>query len=58
LKEYNILPSAGVEFEDIVRSCEDVYMNTDDGWAILSCDPGRSSWNTVMVCAIEQHKSK
>ncbi|KAK4555862.1 hypothetical protein LTR86_007082 [Recurvomyces mirabilis] len=53
LKEYNILPSAGVEFEDIVRSCEDVYMNTNEGWAILSCDPGRASWNTVMGTFID-----
>ncbi|KAK5113987.1 hypothetical protein LTR62_003110 [Meristemomyces frigidus] len=48
LKNFNILPQAGVEFEDIVRNCEDVYMNEVDGWALLSCDPARASWNTVM----------
>ncbi|TKA62193.1 hypothetical protein B0A55_10527 [Friedmanniomyces simplex] len=48
LKDFNILPNAGVEHEDVVRNCEDVYMNDVEGWAVLSCDPGRDRWNTVM----------
>ncbi|KAK3114360.1 hypothetical protein LTR53_007397 [Teratosphaeriaceae sp. CCFEE 6253] len=48
LKELNLLPNANVEFEDVVRNCEDAYLNDFEGWAVLSCDPGRDKWNTVM----------
>ncbi|KAK0864383.1 hypothetical protein LTR87_015832 [Friedmanniomyces endolithicus] len=48
LKDFNILPNAGVEHEDVVRNCEDIYMDDVEGWAVLSCDPGRDKWNTVL----------
>ncbi|KAK0354654.1 hypothetical protein LTR91_011544 [Friedmanniomyces endolithicus] len=48
LKDFNILPNAGVEHEDVVRNCEDVYMDDVESWAVLSCDPGRDKWNTVL----------
>ncbi|KAF7186430.1 Serum paraoxonase/arylesterase 1 [Pseudocercospora fuligena] len=31
-----------------IRNCEDIYLSQDHGYALLSCDPGRDSWNTVM----------
>ncbi|KAK5719097.1 hypothetical protein LTR15_007620 [Elasticomyces elasticus] len=53
LKDLNLFPNAGVEHEDIVRNCEDVYMDDVEGFAILSCDPGRDKWNTVMGAFID-----
>lgn len=49
LQHVNLLPGVEVKFQDVVRNCEDVYMSDGEGWAILSCDPGRDKWNTVMV---------
>ncbi|ROW15074.1 hypothetical protein VPNG_03477 [Cytospora leucostoma] len=40
--------SYGVKFADQVRSCEDVVLIEDRGLALLVCDPGRETWNTVM----------
>ncbi|EME85517.1 uncharacterized protein MYCFIDRAFT_130988, partial [Pseudocercospora fijiensis CIRAD86] len=31
-----------------IRNCEDIYLSQTHGYALLSCDPGRDSWNTVM----------
>lgn len=41
--------SYDVKFTDQVRSCEDVVLIEDWGLALLVCDPGRETWNTVMV---------
>ncbi|KAK7728749.1 hypothetical protein SLS53_009377 [Cytospora paraplurivora] len=41
--------SYGVKFPDQIRSCEDVVLVEDWGLALLVCDPGRETWNTVMV---------
>jgi len=41
-KEYS------VKFTDQVRNCEDGIVVPDNKVAILSCDPGRDLWNTVM----------
>lgn len=30
-----------IRFQDLVRNCEDIYLNDQAGWALLSCDPGR-----------------
>lgn len=45
---YNI-KSHKIKFRDRVRNCEDVVLDEGMGIAILSCDPGRDRWNTVMV---------
>lgn len=31
------------------RNCEDIHMIEPSGVALISCDPGRDWWNTVMV---------
>jgi arylesterase / paraoxonase len=38
-----------VKLEEVVRNCEDVVLDESHSVAILSCDPGRDKWNTVMV---------
>lgn len=38
-----------VSFSDDIRNCEDVFLNDAEAWMLLSCDPGRDQWNTVMV---------
>lgn len=35
-------------FKDELKNCEDVVTIPSQGAAILSCDPGRDMWNTVM----------
>ncbi|KAI0881276.1 uncharacterized protein GGS22DRAFT_73141 [Annulohypoxylon maeteangense] len=47
LTHFNHLKSE-IKFEDSVRSCEDALLIESKGLAILSCDPGRESYNTVM----------
>jgi hypothetical protein len=37
------------KFSNDLRNCEDVFLNEDAEWALLSCDPSRDGWNTVMV---------
>jgi arylesterase/paraoxonase len=37
-----------IKFRDELRNCEDMVMIEEQGAAILSCDPGRDQWNTVM----------
>lgn len=49
LQHVNNLKSVDIKFRDIVRNCEDVVLDTEQGFALLSCDPGRDTWNTVMV---------
>lgn len=41
-----------IKFEDSVRDCEDALLIESKGLAIFSCDPGRESYNTVMVSSI------
>ncbi|KAH8901438.1 putative paraoxonase [Thozetella sp. PMI_491] len=40
--------SSEVKFADQIRSCEDVILVESRGVALLACDPGRETWNTVM----------
>jgi arylesterase/paraoxonase len=40
--------SYAVRFQDRIRSCEDVLLVEDRRLALLACDPGRETWNTVM----------
>ncbi|KAI3320287.1 hypothetical protein HD806DRAFT_507050 [Xylariaceae sp. AK1471] len=37
-----------IKFTDQIRSCEDVVLVEEQKIAILACDPGRETWNTVM----------
>ncbi|KAH6646168.1 putative paraoxonase [Truncatella angustata] len=37
-----------VKFTDQIRNCEDVLLVETLGLALLACDPGRETWNTVM----------
>ncbi|KAL1961572.1 hypothetical protein VTN77DRAFT_1424 [Rasamsonia byssochlamydoides] len=34
--------------KNFLRYCEDVVLDHEQGLAIVSCDPGRPKWNTVM----------
>ncbi|PSK60627.1 Guanine nucleotide-exchange factor SEC12 [Elsinoe australis] len=36
------------KLSDKVRNCEDLVLDKASGYAILSCDPTRDIWNTVM----------
>lgn len=42
------LSNLRVQFRDLVRNCEDAVLDPEHGFALLSCDPGRDTWNTVM----------
>ncbi|KAF2032203.1 calcium-dependent phosphotriesterase [Setomelanomma holmii] len=48
LVEINTFKSLDVKFTDTIKNCEDVVLVEDKGVALLSCDPGRDRWNTVM----------
>lgn len=49
LPRINNVKNLQVKFADQIRYCEDMAIDTFEGRAILSCDPGRDRWNTVMV---------
>lgn len=49
LKETYNIKSHELKFEKRIRNCEDVVLDEELGVAIISCDPGRDWWNTVMV---------
>jgi arylesterase/paraoxonase len=40
---------AEVILKDRLKYCEDVLFDHENGLAIVSGDPGRAQWNTVMV---------
>ncbi|USW50093.1 Putative six-bladed beta-propeller, TolB [Septoria linicola] len=48
LAQVNTLKDYEVKFQNVVRNCEDIYLSEKGQWALLSCDPGRDLWNTVM----------
>lgn len=48
LTEVKNLGDYSVKFSDRLRNCEDALLVEEDRVAILSCDPGRDFWNTVM----------
>ncbi|KAL2822434.1 hypothetical protein BJX63DRAFT_376496 [Aspergillus granulosus] len=48
LPEINTFTSYSHKLVNRVRNCEDGIIVEEDGLAILSCDPGRDLWNTVM----------
>jgi arylesterase / paraoxonase len=47
-------PNGEVEviLKDRLKYCEDVLFDHDNGLAIVSGDPGRGEWNTVMVSLV------
>ncbi|KAF2160851.1 hypothetical protein M409DRAFT_28731 [Zasmidium cellare ATCC 36951] len=48
LQKVNRPGNIEINFSDDVRNCEDVLVNEEEAWMLLSCDPGRDEWNTVM----------
>lgn len=48
LESINRIGSFDIHFQDIIRNCEDIDLDETDGFALISCDPGRDEWNTVM----------
>ncbi|KAF2089234.1 hypothetical protein K490DRAFT_37314, partial [Saccharata proteae CBS 121410] len=42
-----------IKFGDIVHNCEDAHLDEENGFVLLSCDPGRDKWNTVMGTFID-----
>lgn len=48
LKSLNTFPQWTLKLTNTVRNCEDAIIDEDSGTLILSCDPGRDTWNTVM----------
>ncbi|CZT18696.1 uncharacterized protein RCC_04540 [Ramularia collo-cygni] len=48
LESINRIGNFEIRFTDLIRNCEDIYLDEKDGFALLSCDPGRDEWNTVM----------
>lgn len=49
--EWNGFPGgkASVLFQDKVKFSEDVVLDQENGFAIISADSGRAQWNTVLV---------
>ncbi|CAK3797477.1 Hypothetical predicted protein [Lecanosticta acicola] len=48
LPRVNNLGQYDLRFQHLIRNCEDLALNEQEGWVLLSCDPGRDEWNTVM----------
>ncbi|KAL4862622.1 hypothetical protein BDV12DRAFT_40096 [Aspergillus spectabilis] len=55
LPEINAFSTSSLKFANRVRNCEDGIIIEEDSMAILSCDPGRDLWNTVMGTFYPQH---
>lgn len=57
LPSHPYIPFAGgnstILFADELKYCEEVILDHHSGTAILSCDPGRGDWNTVLVSKLE-----
>lgn len=49
MPNYANFTSSEIKFTEQIRSCEDVILVEARGLALLACDPGRETWNTVMV---------
>ncbi|KAI3342359.1 hypothetical protein F4824DRAFT_445863 [Ustulina deusta] len=48
MPNYANFTSSEIKFTEQIRSCEDVILVEARGLALLACDPGRETWNTVM----------
>ncbi|KAL4910541.1 hypothetical protein BDW74DRAFT_164436 [Aspergillus multicolor] len=57
LQEINAFSTSNLKFagKPGLRNCEDGILVPEDGFAILSCDPGRDLWNTVMGTFYHDH---
>lgn len=49
INKVSAFKSYDVKFAHQVRNCEDVVLDEDQGFALLSCNPTRDNWNPVMV---------
>ncbi len=57
LPRENNLSQPSIKFSNTVRNCEDVILDVEEGFALLSCDPSRDVWNTVMGTFIDPTSS-
>ncbi|KAK7724671.1 hypothetical protein SLS63_008508 [Diaporthe eres] len=48
MPNYANFTSYEIKFADKIRNCEDAVLVETRGLALLACDPGRETWNTVM----------
>lgn len=48
LQGVNNFKTTSIRFRNLIRNCEDGIIDAERGFALLSCDPGRDNWNTVM----------
>ncbi|GME43172.1 Glycoside hydrolase family 16 [Neofusicoccum parvum] len=53
LQNVSVFKEQDVKYKDILKNCEDVIILEEQGVAILSCDPQRDAWNTVMGTFID-----
>lgn len=58
IQHINNVKNLQIKFADQIRNCEDLALDPHEGFAILSCDPGRDTWNTVMVKCGSFHKCR
>lgn len=49
LPNISAFASVEIKFRGEVKNCEDVVMDESRGIALLSCDPSRDHWDTIMV---------
>lgn len=57
LQNVTVFKEQEVKYKDILKNCEDVIILEEQGVAILSCDPQRDAWNTVMGTFIDPSPS-
>ncbi|KAK5173861.1 uncharacterized protein LTR77_002542 [Saxophila tyrrhenica] len=57
LEHVNNLNQPSVQFADTVRNCEDVILVPEESIVLLSCDPSRDTWNTVMGTFVDPASS-
>ncbi|KAJ5263523.1 paraoxonase [Penicillium angulare] len=48
ITEFNNFTEYEVKYQHELKNCEDALIIEGKGSAVLSCDPGRDRWNTVM----------
>ena len=48
-KQWVLKGNPQVLFEELIKFPEDLIIDHEKGLAIISADPGRHEWNTVMV---------
>ncbi|KAI7775767.1 hypothetical protein LA080_006399 [Diaporthe eres] len=53
MPKYANFTSYEIKFADKIRNCEDAVLVETRGLALLACDPGRETWNTVMGDFVE-----